>query len=161
VTARANNGAKAAPPSLRLLKGYVDTSGQARNPDGTPIPTPPPYVRLPPVKPETLSPDAARMWDLVVPELTRVELLKPLDGPSLEMACETYSRWCEAVRWRRERGVLASNSQGVVVAPWARVEQEASREFRGWCAEYGLTPAAENKVGKVGPASDDDNPFDT
>lgn len=159
--AQAATGRKPAPPALRLLNGKgIGADGVARDAAGKPIPTAPPFKRLAPPKPDNLSDDASRMWDMVVPELDRTELLKPIDGPALEMVCETYARWCEAVRWRRERSILATNSQGVVIAPWAKVEAEASKEFRSWCAEFGLTPSAENKVGKVGDLGDTGNPFD-
>lgn len=93
------------------------------------------------------------MWDAIVAELPRVDLLKPLDGFALEVGCETYARWYHAKEARLKQanhGLLAKTSQGVGVSPLVRVEAEASRDFRAWCSEFGLTPAAESKLVAAG-----------
>jgi P27 family predicted phage terminase small subunit len=140
------------PRALKLLEG---------NPGKRPIEAEVPFMREDPVKPADLSEDAAWLWDQVVEQMRTVGLLKPLDAASLEVVCETFARWREAVRFRRERQLLSKNSQGVVVAPWIGVEERASREFRAWCAEYGLTPAAEKNLAPDDDGAGDDrkNPF--
>lgn len=157
----ANRGRKPASPDLRLLKGRGEgKDGQARDSAGRPIPKAPTFVRALPQKPFDLEGDASDAWDLIVKELGRVELLKPVDAMALEMACEAYARWKDAVRKRRLMGSLGKNSQGVVRAPWVTIEAEASREYRAWCAEFGLTPSAENKVGSTDGSSEGNaNPF--
>jgi len=155
----ANIGRKAPPPALRVLRGSIDSEGHERDSGGRLIPKTPSYVRLPPEKPFDLEGDASWLWNLIVEQMGRLELLKPLDAASLEMACETYARWKHAVVMRRRLGSLAQNSQGTVVAPWVRVEESAGKEFRAWCAEYGLTPAAESKIGAGIDVDDDEDPF--
>lgn len=156
---QAATGRKKAPATLRILQGGTDARGNPVDTGGRPIEQGPTFKRIPPEKPDDLSPDAAWMWDLVVAELQRVDVLKPLDAASLRVACETYARWKEAVRFRLERGMLAQNSQGIVTAPWIGIEERASKDFRAWCSEYGLTPAAEGKM--PGASSDDnENPFE-
>lgn len=120
--------------------------GPGRDSGGRAIPEPPPFDRGAPVKPADLSEVAGRMWDQIVSALSSAQLLKPLDAFALEVGCETYARWHTAKTQRMTTGVLAKTSQGVGVSPLVRVEQEASREFRAWCAEFGLTPAAETKL---------------
>lgn len=159
--ANANAGRKAAAPALRILAGKgKNANGDNTDSAGRPLPNAPTFRRALPMKPMGMDEDASYCWDLIVSELGRVELLKPVDAPSLEMVCETYSRWKDAVRKRREFGQLGKNSQGVVTAPWVGIEERASKDFRAWCSEYGLTPAAENKVGGVPNGDSDDNPFD-
>lgn len=155
---------KPAPAALRVVNGRgVRRDGRETDSGGRPIERGPAFRREAPVKPDGLSPDAAELWDLVCAELETVGLLKPLDAPALEMACETFARWRGAVRLRREHGVLAVNSQGQVAAPWCGVEERAAREFRSWAAEFGFTPAAEKALARA--AGDDgagggaDNPF--
>lgn len=155
-------GRKQVPTNLRIIKGQgTNSRGEDLDSGGRVIPPPVGFARLSPDKPEDMSEDASWLWDLIVDQLERVELLKPLDAASLEAACETYARWKEAVRFRLERGLLAKNSQGLVTAPWIGIEERASKEFRSWCAEYGLTPAAEGKL-NASPAETEDNvnPFD-
>lgn len=144
--------------NLKLVEGRrpgVDSGGRK-------IATPPPFRRIPPERPEHLSPLAAELWERIVAELPRLGLLKELDGPSLEMACEAYSLWRYAKAKREKLGIISKTSQGFTVAPWLKVEQDASREFRNWCGEYGLTPSAEMRVAgqTVGPGEpNENNPF--
>lgn len=159
--AGANAGRKPAAPSLRILSGRGKNSkGDNTDSAGRLLPNSPTFRRALPEKPADLEGDASYCWDLIVSELGRVELLKPVDATSLEILCETYARWKDAVRKRREHGQLGKNSQGVVTAPWVGIEERAGKDFRAWCSEYGLTPAAENKVGGIPNGDDDDNPFE-
>lgn len=141
---------KARHANLKLVEGR----GNGRDSGGRKIKTPPAFHRVTPDKPKFLSPHAAQLWDRVVDELPRLGLLKDLDGPALEMLCETYGVWRDAVDLRkgakeaapRTGGLMNSNSQGLVTAPWLKVEHEAAREFRALCGEFGLTPSAEMRL---------------
>lgn len=160
----AANSRREIPAQLKLIEGR----GNGRDSGGRVVKTPPSFTRIIPQKPEDLSPHAGYMWDKIVDELPRVGLLKELDEFALRVGCETYARWREAVDMRLQsareapenRGLLARNSQGLTSAPWIGIEERASREFRAWVAEFGLSPAAEMKLAKDGDANDDlDNPF--
>lgn len=148
----AGGGRAAAPAGLRVLNGRgTRGDGIPTDSGGRPVERPPAFTRQAPVKPDHLSPDAGELWDLVVEQMTSIGLLKPLDGPSLEVACENFARWREAVRARREHGLLSTTSQGQGAAPWTGLEERASREFRLWASEFGFTPAAEKALaGEVG-----------
>jgi P27 family predicted phage terminase small subunit len=149
---------KPRPTSLRLLEGR----SEGRDSGGRPVAEVPAFRRIPPTKPADLSADASLLWDSIVDELARVQVLKPVDAAALQMACETYARWCEARRLRVENGILATNSQGQVRAPWVAIEEQAGKDYRAWCAEFGLTPSAELRLaGAAKGANDggDENPF--
>lgn len=152
----ANAGRKAKPAHLRLMDGR----GPGRDSGGRAVPEPPKFDRAVPDKPIDLSPIAAEMWDRIVAELPKANLLKPLDAYALQVGCETFARWHAAKRLRLSQpneGLLAKTSQGMGVSPLVRVESEASRDFRAWCAEFGLTPAAEVKLSaSVDPANNGD-----
>jgi P27 family predicted phage terminase small subunit len=151
-------GVKPRAAPLRLVEGRAP----GRDSGGRVVKTPPPFRRIPPERPEHLSDIAAELWDRIVAELPRLGLLKELDGPSLEMLCETYAMWRDAKSKRERLGALGKNSQGVMIAPWTRLEREAANDFRSWCSEYGLTPSAEMRVSgqTTGPGEPNDhNPF--
>lgn len=151
-------GRKAEPIGLKLLKGTKNEEGVTRDSGGRAVPQPPPFSRAAPVRPEHLDPDGAWLWDQVVDQMNSVGLLKPLDGSALEVMCETFSRWREAVRMRKEQarrdeeqnefgsGMLHGNSQGKVTAPWLGIEERAAKDLRTWFAEFGITPAAEKNL---------------
>jgi len=145
----AATGRKARPAALKIVGGR----GNGRDSGGRVVAPAPPFEREVPAKPDDLTPKAAEMWDAIVATLPKMNLLKPLDGFALEVGCETFARWHAAKTARVKAGansgadgVLSKTSQGVGVSPLVRVESEASREFRAWCSEFGLTPAAEAKL---------------
>ncbi len=149
------------PAALKLLEGR----GGGRDSGGRPVPTPPAFRRLPPSKPAGMSRVAAAKWDQLVDELTRLNLISVVQGPALEMACESYARWhaARAIRKRPVKsggGVLGVNSQGLVKSPAVAIEESAAKEYRGWCAEFGLTPAGEMRLATPEASDgDEDNPF--
>lgn len=135
-------GRKGKHPALKLLNGRSEGTDSA----GRKIAEPPPFARTLPTKPEQMSPDADWLWEQVIEQMRTVGVLKPLDAAGLEVACETFARWRESVRFRQEHGHLGKNSQGTVAAPWIGIEERAGRDFRTWCAEFGFTPAAEKNL---------------
>lgn len=177
----AARGPRGKHPHLKLAENTGRKPGQ--DAAGRPIEEPPAFSRKLPEKPGILSPDAEWMWDRIIDHMKDYGVLKPLDGPALEVICETFARWREAVRIRqngvqtivvegadgdtvtisaRPAGVLSTNSQGLVAAPWVGVEERAARDFRAWCAEFGLTPAAEKNLvaeGAQAAGGDEGNPF--
>lgn len=161
MAATANAGRKARPTHLRLVEGKgLGRDGRPRDSGGRPLPDAPEFVRAAPDRPKHIKGDAAWLWDRVVDQMQGRGLLKPIDGPSLEVMCQTFARWRDAVRQRENHGALGKNSQGVVTAPWVGIEERASKEFRAWCAEYGITPAAEKNLRvESGGDNDDGNPF--
>lgn len=151
-------GRKAAPPGLRLLQG----KGNGRDSGNRKVEEPLKFDRTAQLeKPADMSPDAEWLWDRVIDQVGGMGLLKPIDAASLEVMCETFARWREAVRRRKEVGLLGRNAQGIVTAPWIGIEERASKEFRSWCAEYGITPAAEKNLAGAGGGNgdDQDNPY--
>jgi P27 family predicted phage terminase small subunit len=158
MASQAATGRKSAPRALKLLGGIAP----GRDSGGRKVAAAVPFERGAVTKPKDLSSDAAWLWDQVVAQMHTVGLLKPLDAASLEVVCETFARWREAVAFRRAHALLAKNSQGTVAAPWVGIEERASRDFRAWCAEYGLTPAAEKNLASGDESNGDDkeNPFE-
>lgn len=153
----ANAGRKAAPAGLKLLEGR----GKGTDSGGREVKPSPTFKRLPPEKPDDLSDAADVLWDHFVDELQRLQLLKPLDGPALQIAVEAYSRWKDASEQLAADGMTYVAPSGLIkVNPLVGVVERASAEFRAWVAEFGLSPAAERKLSS--PAGDDDgeeNPF--
>jgi P27 family predicted phage terminase small subunit len=156
-------GRKPRPAALRLLNGRhegVDSGGRK-------VEAPPEFRRLLPLKPIELSPLAAEHWDLIVEELARLELTKPLDAGALAATCETWSRFAQAQAAINREGLLleVEMSRGEVtwtetrVHPAVKVAEVAGREYRAWCSEFGLTPSAEGRLSPRKEPDGDENPF--
>ncbi|MGW6872902.1 phage terminase small subunit P27 family [Streptomyces xanthophaeus] len=148
---------KPRPAGLKLVEG----TRPGRDSGGRKVTEPPAFKRLPPEAPEWLPAEARAEWERVVPELARLDLLKPVDRGALTAYCLTWDRLVQAqMEMASDGSVLATNSQGRVRHPAVAVIEAASKELRAWAGEFGLTPSAESRVGRQG---DDDgdatNPF--
>ena len=133
---------KPRPVALKLIEGR----GHGRDSGGRKVAEVPLFKRLPPEAPEWLPIEARAEWDRVVPELSRLELTKPVDRAALTAYCLTWDRLVEAQRIVTADGVLGTNSQGTVRHPAVAVVEAASKDLRAWCAEFGFTPSAEAKL---------------
>jgi P27 family predicted phage terminase small subunit len=133
---------KPRPVVLKLVEGR----GNGRDSGGRVVAPTPKFKRLPPVAPEWLPDEARAEWERVVPELARLELVKPVDRAALTAYVLTWDRMVEAQRIVSEEGVLGENSQGRVRHPAVAVVEAASKELRAWAGEFGFTPSAENKL---------------
>lgn len=149
----ANAGRKAKPAALKL----VDGRRPGKDSGGREVKAPPGFVRLPPTAPEWLGPHARDLWDEVVPELQRLELTKPIDGPALSAYCEMWDLFVVATEEVHSGGLVVENrsvkkdgteSVWYTANPAVGVQKSAQAAMRAWCSEFGLTPAAEGKVGK-------------
>ncbi|MET4780821.1 phage terminase small subunit P27 family [Glaciihabitans sp. UYNi722] len=167
-------GRPAKAPALRLIEGR----GHGTDSGGRKIAKTPQFKRLPPEAPEWLPDEARAEWERVVPELARLELLKPVDRASLTAYVLTWQRMVDAQKLadkyhnviqstidgdqsvQEGYGLLAANSQGVVRAPWIAIMEAASKELRAWAGEFGFTPSAENKLAVKESGDDDESdPF--
>ena len=147
---------KPRPANLRLLEGR----GNGRDIAGRIVAPAPGFIRLPPAAPEFLTGEALRMWDLVVPELQRLQLLKPIDEAALTAFCLTWQRMCVAQNRIDREGMILETDRGPVKHPAILIVEAASKELRAWSAEFGLTPSSESRLASTkAPDGSDENPF--
>ena len=121
-----------------------------------------------------MTPEAKAEWRRVVPELTRLDLLKAEDRAVLTHYCETWATYVVALRQVRADGITVTNrsrrkdgtettwsTRNPAVAVMERAGQQLLRAAR----EFGLTPSAESELaGEAGrgaqtPIAPGDNPF--
>lgn len=156
-------GRKPAPAKLRLLGGRhegVDSGGR-------PVEQPPEFRRLLPSPPMELSALASEHWALIVEELGRLELTKPLDAGALAAACETWARFATAQDAINREGLFVDVEMRRGEVTWTesrphpalKVAEVAGREYRAWCSEFGLTPSAEGRLSPRKESGGDENPF--
>jgi len=147
---------KPAAATLRIVEGR----GHGTDSGGRKVTLPPAFRRLAPDPPEWLPAEARAEWDRIIPELQRLQLIKPLDRAALTAYCLTWDRLVSAQREVEANGsVLGRNAQGLVRHPAVAVVEAASKELRSWTSEFGLTPSAEARISR--PEADDGigNPF--
>lgn len=161
----AARGRKAKPAGLKLVEGR----GKGRDSGGRKVVEPPPFVRLEPEPPFELSARAREEWDRVVPELSRLSIVKPIDAATLAAYCEAFATFVAATADIQARGLVVENrsvkkdgteSTWFTANPSVGIQKSSSAELRALASEFGLTPASETKVAK--PEADDgegSNPF--
>ena len=100
---------------------------------------------------------------VALPELDRLDLIKPEDAGILVAYCLAWSRLVSAEAIIQTEGLTATNPQtgGRAVHPAVYVVQAASRDLLRLGSHFGLTPVSEVNLGTPAkPDSDDDaNPF--
>lgn len=149
--------AKAAQPAtLRLLTGR----GQGRDSGGREVNPGPAFRRVPPQPPEWLSEEAAAEWARVMPELSRLDLVKEQDRAALAAYCETWATFVAATEIVQREGLTIDAKQGTLAHPAVAIARNAGRELRTWAPHFGLTPSTEQALARGADDGDEDNPFD-
>lgn len=146
----------AAPAALRLAKGVRP----GRDSGDRKVKLPPAFKRIPPEPPYQLSDYAEDVWYRVVPELNRLELLKPIDGEQLAAYCEMAATFREAMLAVRSDGFnltreVRDADPQVFSNPAVNAMMKASSEMRAWAVQFGLTPSSENNLTPAKPDDDD------
>lgn len=149
--------AKAAQPAtLRLLTGRA----QGRDSGGREVNPGPAFRRVPPQPPEWLSDEAAAEWARVMPELSRLDLVKEQDRAALAAYCETWATFVEATQIVQREGLTIEAKQGTLAHPAVAIARNAGRELRTWAPHFGLTPSTEQALSRgADDGEEDDNPF--
>lgn len=151
-------GPAKAPAKVLQLKGR----GPGKDIAGRPIPVPPKFNREAPEPPEWLSEEARAEWDRVVPSLEELDLLKATDRAMLVAYCETWDLYMTAVLKVRAEGMTITNPETGFERkhPVLAVVMETAAQLRQFAREFGLSPAAENGIGKTAtPNGDEADPF--
>lgn len=156
------------PTSLKLLKGQ----GPGRDSAGRKIPTLPEMVRQAPVPPDEVSGDALALeaWNRVVPHLEKADVLREVDFAALSGYCTAYAHYrrieqalqAEAKVAGVEAYLKPTRDGTPTLNPLWRARDQANNQLKGWARELGLTPSAEQVLGRPvddTPPDAEDNPF--
>ncbi len=105
-----------------------------------------PLTAIEPV-PEDLPRKGQDLWERVAPKLSEMGLLTPVDIPAFHVMCMTYGLAFEAAEALAVDGLMTDGVHGTVKKhPAATILNEFLAQFRLWCAEFGLTPAARQRL---------------
>jgi P27 family predicted phage terminase small subunit len=146
----------AKPAALRLVEGR----GSGRDSGGRKVVDAPAFKRVPPSAPGWLSDEAVAEWNRVVPELTRLDIVKAEDRAVLATYCETWSEFKAATLALQEHGSLTIEAkQGEIPHPAVAIRRNAGHRLQLLAREFGLTPSSEQSLAKESDDGEDDNPF--
>jgi len=119
--------------------------------------------------PPGLSKHARQEWKSIVPQLTQLGVLSPIDGKALAAYCHAYARWAQAEERIEKFGivieepVLWKNLLGkpFIVAwrhkknPACNISETALKLMKSFLVEFGMTPAARTRIRVEKPAEAD------
>ncbi|MFF5451868.1 phage terminase small subunit P27 family [Streptomyces sp. NPDC012950] len=149
-------GRTARPAGLKLIEGRA----AGRDSGGRKVNSGPEFKRVPPTAPEWLSPEAAAEWERVLPELSRLDLVKEQDRAALAAYCEAWATFREATETVQREGMTIEAKQGTLAHPAVAIARAAGRELRAWASHFGLTPSTEQALARSGGDDGDEaNPF--
>jgi len=139
----ARKGRPPKPTNLKVLEG---NPGKRPLPENEPKPKP-----IPPKCPSWLNREGKKMWKQLAPELDRLGLLTMVDGQAFAAACQSWGIWVECERFMKKHGRTYeyTNKEGytnLIERPEVKIGQKALAEFRAFCSEFGLTPAARTRI---------------
>lgn len=138
-------GRKPVPTALKLVNG---------NPSKRPINMHSfaPQSRIPRC-PQHLKGEARKEWKRVVAELHRYQMISEVDRGELAMMCTQWARYVEAEEMIEKAakgggsGLFVKTPNGFPIqSPWLAVSNKAIEQYRGLCADFGMTPAARVRV---------------
>ena len=140
------------PTKLKLIQGTFRKDRTVKN-----EPQPKSVIEIP-RPPSYLSKYAKKMWKALVGELVHKGILTMVDLHALEVCCETYGQYRlahEAVfrpidpeTGKRTKRTLAEYMKGrnSQTTPEYTAMTKAFTSFKGYLAEFGLTPASRGKL---------------
>ena len=150
------------PAELKVLKG---TFRSDRNPKEEPKPPPVYEVRNPPAY---IGKFGKELWKDVVEGLVATGVLTQVDWPVLEICCQSYNMYREAVDdiyWttdmigRKKKRTLSEylqekgTSQKILAI---RAMDSAKADFLHFASELGMTPVARNRIDVSGDTKERD-----
>jgi len=155
-----SQGRKAISKSLKIVQG---THRPTR--DNKQAPTVASEI---PEMPKGLSTRAKNYWKDLTELLHSMGVITLADQAALEMLCETYSEWkslCSDIRTVRKgkstyTTVTEEGSEMIRPLPEFSQRADAARRFQSVLSEFGLTPAARNKVKAIGSKDSGSDPWD-
>jgi P27 family predicted phage terminase small subunit len=109
--------------------------------------------------PKRLKGAARDAWEFLVAQLNAMQLDFQADSLALEGACRAYQRAVDADAVIDELGSTFKAGNGYVQqVPACSISERNWKLFRGFCAEFGLTPAARSRL-SITPATNAINRF--
>lgn len=142
-------GRKPKPTGMKVLAG---NPGKRKLPKSEPKPKP-----VAPGPPAWLDKEAKELWKEFAPELERLGLLTLVDAPSFAMMLTHYIMAVKASRLIKRDGIMTKDENGLARKhPAHQIMRDHATAFRGFAAEFGLTPSARARLSIAEPENDDE-----
>jgi P27 family predicted phage terminase small subunit len=133
-------GRRPKPTQLQLLHGAFDKNPQRRNRNEPIAPT------EAPICPNHLNAVAKAEWKKICGQLRELGILSRSDRAALELYCQSYAAWREALKMLEQHGCVVETQRGPRRSPWDVIREKSGAFCTRLLIEFGLTPAARTRV---------------
>lgn len=145
------------PTHLKLLDG---NPGKRPLPENEPKPMP-----IRPDMPKWLNKHGKKMWEELAEELERLRLLTRIDGQAFAAACQNWGIFVDCELFFKKSGrvmtIQRTDKNGNDLGEYSQARPEvaisnsALKLFKGFCAEFGLTPSSRAGINLADADADD------
>ena len=140
-------GPKPQPTALKLLKGVRPCRINRNEPKPRPVK---------PKKPPWLDKIARREWNRIVKLLAPLGLLSEIDGASLGVYCQAFSRLVQAEREIEADGLVLVEDGKTKTNPAVLIAEKAMKTVRTMATEFGMTPSSRSRIPMMPDDEDED-----
>lgn len=140
-------GRKPKPTNLHLINGNPSKLKLKDKKE----PQPDPSI---PACPRFLSGPAKWEWKRIVVELSKLGLVTQVDKAALAAYCESWATWKKATEHLNKAKVQTyplydeqGNVKALKALPQIKIANDALKQLRAFCTEFGLTPSARTRLG--------------
>jgi P27 family predicted phage terminase small subunit len=97
--------------------------------------------------PNDLNEWGVKLWDDVMSEYSKIGLITKVDMASLMAVCMEWGIYCEACDIVSSQGLQVMDDKGnLQVNPARRIANDAFKNYKSMCIEFGMTPASRTKI---------------
>lgn len=117
------------------------------------------------VRPTWLDATGRKMWEAIADELYDLDLITNVDTYALAIACDAYSKYVKASASIKKDGLVLEHKNSIgavnkVANPNVAIAQKYATQFKSFCSEFGLSPAARARLAKPKEVNEDDEDDD-
>jgi P27 family predicted phage terminase small subunit len=106
-----------------------------------------PTIEIGLIAPTDLNEWGVKLWDDVMSEYSKIGLITKVDMASLMAVCMEWGIYCEACDIVSSQGLQVSDDKGnLQVNPARRIANDAFKNYKSMCIEFGMTPASRTKI---------------
>jgi len=106
-----------------------------------------PSIEIGLIAPNDLNEWGVKLWDDVMSEYSKIGLITKVDMASLMAVCMEWGIYCEACDIVSSQGLQVSDDKGnLQVNPARRIANDAFKNYKSMCIEFGMTPASRTKI---------------
>lgn len=110
--------------------------------------------------PSWLDREGKKIWRAIAKELKDIDLITNVDIYALALACDAYSKYMAATKAIDEEGLTieytnAANNTNTIANPNIAIAQKYAQQWKSYCSEFGLSPAARARLALHQTVEDD------